>query len=110
MDIVKLSKAKDVFDDRGGTDDQGRFGRQVNLRSGPISSSSTRRPCTSRREPVLQGRATSQEENAIATNLECADEIARLLRLRDMGGIIAVDFIEWPVENRRKLTEALRRP
>ena len=53
--------------------------------------------------------ATSQEENAVATNLECSDEIARLLRLRDMGGIICVDFIDMgDVANRRKLTESLR--
>jgi ribonuclease G len=54
--------------------------------------------------------ATSQEENAIATNLECATEIARLLRLRDMGGIICVDFIDMgETGNRRQLTEALRK-
>ena len=61
-----------------------------------------------RREPGgRKAGATSQEENATATKLECAEEIARLLRLRDMGGIIAVDFIDMgQVENRRKLTEA----
>ncbi len=36
----------------------------------------------------------TQEENAIAVNLEAATEIARQLRLRDMGGIITIDFID----------------
>lgn len=35
-----------------------------------------------------------QESNALATNLEAAEEIARVLQLRDMGGIICIDFID----------------
>ncbi|MFA5575263.1 MAG: Rne/Rng family ribonuclease [Brumimicrobium sp.] len=38
--------------------------------------------------------ADGQESNALATNLEAAEELARVLQLRDMGGIIAVDFID----------------
>ena len=50
----------------------------------------------------------SQEENAPMVNLQAAEEIARQLRLRDMGGLIAVDFIDMHVaENRKKLTETL---
>ena len=50
----------------------------------------------------------SQEENALMVNLQAAEEIARQLRLRDMGGLIAVDFIDMHVaENRKKLTESL---
>ena len=45
----------------------------------------------------------SQEENALAVNLEAAEEIARQLRLRDMGGIIVVDFIDMKNPNNRKL-------
>ena len=37
-------------------------------------------------------KETSQEENAFQVNLQAAEEIARQLRLRDMGGLIAVDF------------------
>lgn len=44
----------------------------------------------------------SQEENAVKTNLEAADEIARQLRLRDMGGIIVLDFIDMKESNNRK--------
>ena len=50
----------------------------------------------------------SQEENALQVNLEAAKEIARQLRLRDMGGIIIVDFIDMhEAKNRKKLFDAL---
>jgi ribonuclease G len=46
----------------------------------------------------------SQEENALQTNMEAAGEIARQLRLRDMGGIIVIDFIDMnQAANRRAL-------
>ncbi len=38
--------------------------------------------------------ADGQENNALATNLEAAEEIARVLQLRDMGGIVCIDFID----------------
>ena len=44
----------------------------------------------------------SQEENALQVNLEAAVEIARQLRLRDMGGIIIVDFIDMREAKHRK--------
>ena len=48
----------------------------------------------------------NQEQNAFETNLEAAAEIARQLRLRDIGGIIVVDFIDMKLpENRKKLSE-----
>ena len=51
----------------------------------------------------------NQEENALAVNLLAAEEIARQLRLRDMGGIIVVDFIDMHRnENRRKLFDKLK--
>ncbi len=51
---------------------------------------------------------TNQEENAIDVNLGAADELARQLRLRDMGGIIVVDFIDMDsAENRQKLYERM---
>ncbi|MDO4950313.1 MAG: ribonuclease E/G, partial [Bacteroidales bacterium] len=51
---------------------------------------------------------TNQEENAIDVNLGAADELARQLRLRDMGGIIIVDFIDMDTaENRQKLYERM---
>lgn len=54
-------------------------------------------------------KAKSQEETAMEVNMISATEIARQLRLRDMGGIIVVDFIDLgSSENRRKLFEHLR--
>lgn len=50
-----------------------------------------------------------QESNALEVNLRAADEIARQLRLRDMGGIIVVDFIDMnKAENRQKLYEHMK--
>ena len=49
-----------------------------------------------------------QEANALDVNLGAADELARQLRLRDMGGIIVVDFIDMSLaENRQKLFERM---
>lgn len=49
-----------------------------------------------------------QEVNALDVNLDAADELARQLRLRDMGGIIVVDFIDMGLaENRQKLYERM---
>ena len=53
--------------------------------------------------------AENQEENAIDVNLRAADEIARQLRLRDMGGIIVIDFIDMnTAEHRQKLYDHMR--
>ena len=50
-----------------------------------------------------------QEANALDVNLEAAEEVARQLRLRDMGGIIVVDFIDLKQEkNRKLLTEKMK--
>jgi len=49
-----------------------------------------------------------QEENNLNTNLEAAREIARQLRLRDIGGIIVIDFIDMNEQkNRRRVVEKL---
>ncbi|MFC2467885.1 MAG: Rne/Rng family ribonuclease [Capnocytophaga endodontalis] len=54
-------------------------------------------------------KAENQETTAFEVNLIAATEIARQLRLRDMGGIIVVDFIDMSSgENRQKLFDALR--
>ena len=50
-----------------------------------------------------------QESNALDVNLKAADEIARQLRLRDMGGIIVIDFIDMnKVEHRQTLYDHMR--
>lgn len=49
------------------------------------------------------------EETALNTNLEAADEIARQLRLRDLGGLVVIDFIDMtPVRNQREVENRIR--
>ncbi|MBY4675260.1 ribonuclease E [Marinobacterium arenosum] len=49
------------------------------------------------------------EETALNTNLEAAEEIARQLRLRDIGGLIVIDFIDMtPIKNQREVENRLR--
>jgi ribonuclease G len=51
----------------------------------------------------------SQEETIVRTNLEAAHEVVRQLRLRNVGGIIIIDFIDMEKEgNRKKVYDALR--
>ncbi len=65
---------------------------------------------------VNSGRATRErhiEETALRTNLEAADEIARNLRLRDLAGLIVIDFIDMEVTRNqaqveRRLKEAMK--
>ena len=48
------------------------------------------------------------EETALQTNLEAADEIARQLRLRDMGGLVVIDFIDMqPARNQRAVEQRM---
>jgi ribonuclease E len=65
---------------------------------------------------VNSGRSTKEhniEDTALQTNLEAADEVARQLRLRDLAGLIVIDFIDM-IENRsnraveRRLKDALK--
>lgn len=52
--------------------------------------------------------SNNQEQNALETNLEAAAEIARQLRLRDLGGIIVIDFIDMKLpENKRNLMDSM---
>ena len=53
--------------------------------------------------------AGDQETNAVEVNLAAADEIARQLRLRDMGGIIVIDFIDMHAsEHKQKVNDKMR--
>lgn len=56
----------------------------------------------------IKGTKETQEQNALNVNLQSATEIARQLRLRDMGGIVVVDFIDMrEAANRRALYDHL---
>jgi len=53
--------------------------------------------------------SSDQEETILTTNLEAAREVARQMRIRDIGGIIVIDFIDMEREgNRRRVYEELR--
>jgi len=54
-------------------------------------------------------RGADIEETALNTNLEAADEVARQLRLRDMGGLFVIDFIDMsPAKNQREVENRLK--
>ncbi|MCB0344566.1 MAG: Rne/Rng family ribonuclease [Bdellovibrionales bacterium] len=61
---------------------------------------------------VNSGRATGQadvEETAFATNKEAAQEIARQLRLRDLGGLVVIDFIDmWDKRHKQQVERTLK--
>jgi ribonuclease E len=61
---------------------------------------------------INSGKSTREhniEETALKTNLEAAKEIARQLRLRDMAGLVVIDFIDMDVHsNNRKVEKALK--
>jgi ribonuclease G len=97
-DIVKLYKGKAPIFEHFGVDKQikGLFGRTVTIRSGVylIIEHTEAMHVIDVNSGHRVNKENSQEENALEVNLEAAAEIARQLRLRDMGGIIVVDFID----------------
>ncbi len=87
------------------------FTRTVNLPSGGAIVIDHTEALTS--IDVNSARATKGgdiEETALSTNLEAADEIARQLRIRDLGGLIVIDFIDMlKNKNQREVESRLRR-
>lgn len=112
--IVKLYKAKaDIFEHYGVNKQiKALFGKTINLRSGGyliIEHTEALHviDVNSGHRKTVEG---DQENNALLCNLEAASEIARQLRLRDMGGIIVVDFIDMHnPANRKQLYDRLRK-
>ena len=87
------------------------FGRTVNFKSGAylIIEHTEAMHVIDVNSGTRSKSSTDQENMAIDVNLAAADEIARQLRLRDMGGIIAIDFIDMHGStNRQKLFEHMR--
>jgi ribonuclease E len=86
------------------------FGRRVDLRSGGYILIDHAEALIA--VDVNSGRSTrqkSQEETALHTNLEAAAEVARQLRLRDLGGLIVVDFIDMALpKHNRQVEKALK--
>src|SRR5574343_166589 len=86
------------------------FARQVNLPSGGAIVIDHTEALVA--VDVNSGRATKGsdiEETAFKTNLEAAEELARQLRLRDLGGLIVIDFIDMEnSKNQREVENRLR--
>ena len=112
-DIVKLyAKDEPIFDHFGITRQiKSSFGKTVSFKSGAyIIIEHTEALHVIDVNSGNRSKATNdQESNALEVNLRAADEIARQLRLRDMGGIIVVDFIDMAKpEHRQELYDHMR--
>ncbi|MCF0200915.1 MAG: Rne/Rng family ribonuclease [Bacteroidales bacterium] len=98
VDIVQLYKKKEPIFDSFNVAKQikGFFGRVVTIRNGVylIIEHTEAMHVIDVNSGHRVNKENSQEENALQVNLDAAKEIARQLRLRDMGGIIIVDFID----------------
>src|SRR5258707_7308071 len=110
-DIVSFyQNGSPIFDSFGITKQvKSSFGKTVNLDSGAyLIIEHTEALHVIDVNSGYKSVGNNQEQNALETNLEAADEISRQLRLRDIGGIIVVDFIDMKLpENKRKLIEAM---
>lgn len=86
------------------------FQREVRLPSGgSIVIDSTEALTAIDINSARSTRGGDIEETALNTNLEATDEIARQLRLRDLGGLIVIDFIDMtPVRHQREVENRLR--
>ncbi len=106
-DIVNhFQSPGNVFDSFGITKQvKGSFGKTVNLKSGAylIIEHTEALHVIDVNSGYKSVLGTNQEQNALETNMEAAEEIARQLRLRDLGGIIVVDFIDMKLPDNKKL-------
>ena len=108
--IVKLYKSKEPIFEHFGIEKQIKslFGRTVNLAGGAylVVEHTEALHVIDVNSGNRTANPENQEENAFQINKEAAKEIARQLRLRDMGGIVVVDFIDMHrAENRKELYE-----
>lgn len=104
------SNGAPIFDSFGVTRQvKASFGKTVNLPSGAyIILEHTEALHVIDVNSGYKSVSNNQEQNALETNLEAAAEIARQLRLRDIGGIIVVDFIDMKLpENKKRLVEQM---
>ena len=82
------------------------FGRDVRLPSGgTMSIDPTEALVAIDINSARATRGADIQETALTTNLEAADEIARQLRLRDIGGLIVIDFIDMGSNQHQRLVE-----
>ena len=112
VDIVQLYKGKEpIFDFFNVTKQiKGFFGKIVTIRNGVylVIKHTEAMHVIDVNSGHRVNKENSQEDNAFQVNIEAAKEIARQLRLRDMGGIIIVDFIDMhEAKHRKDLFDAL---
>lgn len=101
-----------IFDTYGVTKQvKSSFGKTVNLNSGAyLIIEHTEALHVVDVNSGTRSAELGQEQNALVTNLEAAEEIARQMRLRDLGGIIIIDFIDMKLPNNKKqVLEALEK-
>jgi len=111
--IVRLYREKLPIFDHFGVSRQikGLFGRTISFRGGSylIIEHTEALHVIDVNSGNRSKSGTDQESNALSVNLEAAREISRQLRLRDMGGIIVVDFIDMQSgENRQALFDKMK--
>ena len=111
-DIVKLYNGTvPIFDNFGVTKQlKSGFGKTVNYKHGAylIIEHTEAMHVVDVNSGTRLKKDNGQEANALETNLGAADELARQLRLRDMGGIIVVDFVDMKLpEDRQMLYERM---
>ena len=111
-DIVKLYNGNvPIFDNFGVTKQlKSGFGKTVNYKHGAylIIEHTEAMHVVDVNSGTRVKKENGQEANALETNLGAADELARQLRLRDMGGIIVVDFVDMNLaEDRQMLYERM---
>lgn len=112
-DILKLYSGKLPIFDAFGVEKQikGLFGKTVHMKSGAylVIEHTEALHVFDVNSGNRAKSDNTQEQNALDVNLEAAAEVARQLRLRDMGGIIVVDFIDMhSAENRKLLYDRLK--
>ena len=113
VDIIKLYRGElPIFDHFGITRQiKSSFGKIVSFKGGAylvIEHTEALHVVDVNSGNRARNNASNQEENALEVNLGAADELARQLRLRDMGGIIVVDFIDMDkAEHRQTLYERM---
>ena len=108
--VTYLNNGSPLFDTYGITKQvKSSFGKTVNLPSGAyLIIEHTEALHVIDVNSGYKSIGNNQEENSLQTNMEAAEEIARQLRLRDIGGIIVIDFIDMKLpDNKRKVQEAM---
>ncbi|MEE9373718.1 MAG: Rne/Rng family ribonuclease [Saprospiraceae bacterium] len=113
LKILNLHKGKRPLFDQFGISRQikASFGKSPTMKSGAylvIEHTEAMHVIDVNSGPKI--KKTDQETSAISVNLEAAEEIARQLRLRDLGGLIIIDFIDMRnAENKTKLVKVMKK-